>query len=305
MFRELIDIPHSMNWTKVEEINKGWSKDKKYYIETVGGEKQLLRLSDISQFDIKKRDYQILENLMDLDILMSKPLDFGVCCNDECVYMLLTWIEGDDAMDVIPKLVTEDQYKLGLKAGKSLRLMHQIPIENNGLSWSEHFNKKIDRNIRNYMSCEIKFENDHKVIEYIEENRVLLENRPVSLQHGDYHIGNMILNEAGEIGIIDFNRLDFGDPWEEFNRMTWCASASRHFATGIINGYFEGEVPNEFFKLMALYIGSNQLSSIPWAIPYGEEDVQTMLKQAAEVLESYKNFESYIPKWYLSNYKYE
>ncbi|HAX73499.1 MAG TPA: phosphotransferase family protein, partial [Firmicutes bacterium] len=33
------DIEQAKTWRKVEKINKGWSSDTKYYIETHDGEK--------------------------------------------------------------------------------------------------------------------------------------------------------------------------------------------------------------------------------------------------------------------------
>ena len=41
----------------------------------------------------------------------------------------------------------------------------------------------------------------------------------------------------------------------------------------------------DFWKLLALYICSNTLGSLPWAIPFGEGEIQVMRKQAAQVLE--------------------
>jgi len=52
---------------------------------------------------------------------------------------------------------------------------------------------------------------------------------------------------------------------------------------------------------MALYIASNQLSSIPWAIKFGNKEISTMLRQAKNVLEWYDGFEACVPKWYISN----
>ena len=46
----------------------------------------------------------------------------------------------------------------------------------------------------------------------------------------------MIITPENKLGIIDFNRFDYGDPWEEFNRIVWCAQASTEFASGYING---------------------------------------------------------------------
>ena len=52
------------------------------------------------------------------------------------------------------------------------------------------------------------------------------------------------------------------------------------FASGMADGYFDNNVPPDFWRLLALYIGSNTLASLPWAIPFGEEEVQTMRRQA-------------------------
>lgn len=296
------EISDSCTWNTIKLINKGWSNDKKYYIETNKGRHLLLRVSDISQYENKKRDYEVIKQLDEFDILMSRPIDFGICNNGKEVYTLLTWIDGKDAEAILPTLTDREQYNLGYKAGEVLRKMHQIPSPENQRPWTERFNCKIDRNIKAYEACDIKFQGADKIINYIDKNRHLLENRKQSFQHGDYHVGNMIVTEHGEIGIIDFNRLDFGDPWEEFNRISWCADISKLFASGRIDGYFDDDVPDSFFRLMALYIGSNQLSSIPWAIPYGQAEIDTMLKQAQNVFKWYDSFQTYIPKWYVLNY---
>lgn len=296
------EIPDSCKWKTVEAINKGWSSDKKYYIQTTDGRELLLRISDIRQYGNKKQDFEAIKQLDKIDILMSRPIDFGICNNGQSVYSLLTWIKGEDAKTVLPALSNKEQYSLGVKAGKILRTIHQIPAVKNQMTWPERFNRKINRNITFYKACGISLEGADKIIEYIEQNRHLLENRPQCFQHGDYHVGNMIIAKSGELGIIDFDRLDSGDPWEEFNRITWCADISAAFASGRINGYFDHDVPALFFRLMALYIASIQLSSIPWAIQFGREEVNTALRQAENVLEWYDGFETYMPKWYVSTH---
>lgn len=54
----------------------------------------------------------------------------------------------------------------------------------------------------------------------------------------------------------------------------------------------------EFWKLLAVYIGSNTLSSLPWAIPFGEAEITTMRNQAAEILQWYDNMKNPVPTWY-------
>ena len=126
----------------------------------------------------------------------------------------------------------------------------------------------------------------------------MLKNRPQTYQHGDYHVGNMMIDSNGQLQIIDFNRDDYGDPWEEFNRIVWCAQASPQFASGMVDGYFDGQVPMLFWQLLAFYIASNTLSSLPWAIPFGEGEIQVMRRQAAEVLEWYDGMRNVVPTWY-------
>lgn len=295
------EIPDSCKWKIVEAINKGWSNDQKYYIQTTDGRELLLRISDIGQYENKKQDFEAIKQLDKIDVLISRPIDFGICNNGQSVYSLLTWIKGEDARTVLPELSNKEQYQLGVKAGEALRIMHQIPAAKNQMSWSERFNRKINRNITYYKACGIHLKGADKIIEYIEQNRCLLENRPQCFQHGDFHVGNMIVTKSGGLGIIDFDRLDYGDPWEEFNRITWCADISAPFASGRIKGYFGHYVPALFFRLMALYIASAQLSSVPWSIQFGQEEVRTALRQAENVLEWYDGFETYIPKWYVSD----
>lgn len=83
--------------------------------------------------------------------------------------------------------------------------------------------------------------------------------------------------------------------WEELNRIVWSATVSPHFATGQLNGYFGGRPPIEFFRLLAFYISSNTLSSIYWAIPFGENEVTTMKNQARDVFSWFDNMSNPVP----------
>lgn len=295
----LKDIIGYDSFHKIEFINKGWSSDKKYYIETIQGERLLLRVADISNYDDKKREFKIIKEVSELGITMSQPRGFGICNKEKNVYLLLTWCEGEDAEVVLPNLTENEQYGLGVTSGKILRQIHSISAPKEIESWDKRFNRKVNNKIEKYNVCDIKIDGDDRIIGYIENNRHLLTDRPQCYHHGDYHVGNMIISSDNDLSIIDFNRPDFGDPWEEFNRIVWSATVSPHFATGQLNGYFGGEPPIEFFQLLAFYISSNTLSSIYWAIPLGEKEVITMKNQAKNVLLWFDHMNNPIPTWYL------
>lgn len=298
------DIKEYSSFKKIEPVNKGWSNDKKYYIETVDGRKLLLRVTDISEYERKKAEFEMMKQVAALGVPMSQPLDFGICDNGKSVYSLLTWCDGEEAEIALLRMTETEQYVLGIKSGEILKKIHSIPAPKDQEEWSIRFNRKTNYKIEKYKACGIKFDGDDKIIGYIENNCHLLSGRPQCYQHGDYHVGNMIISLDNTLSIIDFNRPDFGDPWEEFNRIVWSAAASPHFATGQIRGYFGGEPPIEFFKLLAFYISSNTLSSIYWAIPFGEEEITKMKNQAGDVLTWFDNMNNPVPTWYLKDFMF-
>jgi aminoglycoside phosphotransferase (APT) family kinase protein len=279
-----------------QPIQKGWSEDKKYCVTDEKGEKFLLRVSPMEQYDRKKREYRLMEQVAALGVPMCKPVAFGTA--EEGVYSVQTWIDGVDAEENIHRFTEEEQYAYGFEAGRILKEMHKIPAPKDREDWETYFNRKIDRKIKMYEECPIKYKNGQAFLDYIAGHRALLSGRPQTYQHGDYHIGNMMIGKDQKLYIIDFNRYDFGDPWEEFNRIVWCAQAAPFFATGMVNGYFHNAVPMQFWKLLALYISSNTLSSVPWAIPFGETQIQVMMTQAEEILRWYDNMTRPIPTWY-------
>lgn len=277
-------------------IDKGWSADRKFCVRTADGEKYLLRISSADRLARKQREFEKMEAVSRLGVPMCLPLEFGTC--EEGVYAILSWIDGEDAEEAIMAMPQERQYSYGLDAGRILAKIHTVPAPADAPDWESRFNAKIDRKISMYTACPLKYEGGEAFLDYLARNRHLLKNRPQSYQHGDYHIGNMMLSRSGVLTVIDFDRDDFGDPWEEFNRIVWCAQAAPTFASGMVDGYFGGEVPMEFWKLLALYICSNTLSSLPWAIPFGDKEIQVMRQQAAQVLQWYDGMQQVVPAWY-------
>ena len=239
-----------------------------------------------------------MHRVAELGVPMCDPLEFGTC--DKGVYSIQTWIDGEDAETIMPHCPAAKQYAYGMDAGRFLRKIHSIPAPETQEDWEARFNRKIDRKIVLYEACPIKYENGQAeaFIDYINSNRSLLRGRPQTFQHGDYHIGNMMIGRNGKLYIIDFNRCDFGDPWEEFNRIVWCAQKAPVFASGMVDGYFDGAVPMGFWQLLALYISSNTLSSLPWAVPFGEKEIATMRNQANDVFNWYKGMSDPVPAWY-------
>lgn len=287
------------DFAEVKKIEKGWSHEQKFQVTDQEGVNYLLRISPMEQYEQKKAEFENMQMVSALGIPMCQPIEFGAC--EEGVYSLQSWIEGTDAEDAVKTLEDKDVYRYGYEAGEILHKLHSIEALEGIYEWEPFFNQKMNRKIENYQNCPLKYEKGELFITFIEENRHLLKGRPVTYQHGDFHIGNLMIDKNGNLIVIDFNRNEYGDPWEEFNRIVWCAQKAPLFATGMVDGYFGGDVPMEFWKLLALYISSNTLSSLPWAIPFGEEEIEVMQKLASDVLEWYDDMKCVVPTWYRKN----
>lgn len=294
----MIKIEGFDSFVKSEELNKGWSDDEKTVLTDKRGNKYLLRINEVSLYARKEIEFQFMHELLEMKVPTSKPVTFGITEDGLKVYTLLSWCEGADMEAVLPALSEEDQYRLGFESGLILKKIHSLKTNTEAEDWETRFGRKARNKIKQYLECPIHFDGDEKLINYLNNHMDLLKMRPQTFQHGDYHIGNMVYDTQQGLSIIDFNRYDCGDPWEEFNRIVWSAPVSPIFASAQIHGYFDNKVPIEFFKLLLFYVSSNMLGSFPWAMNIGKNQIEVMKKQAQEILDWYEGFTTVIPSWY-------
>lgn len=279
-----------------EEIRRGWSADRKYRAVAADGTPYFLRLSPPEQLARRRREFAYMRQVQNLGVSMSDPIEFGLC--QEGSYTLLRWIGGRDAELVLPELDEAAQYVWGRKAGRMLRTIHTIPAPEGIGSWTHRFGQKLEKKLAAYESCPLQFDGGERLRAFVLQNRHLLQDRPQTFQHGDFHCGNLMFEEEMRLTVIDFDRADFGDPWYEFNRIIWDGRAAPEYARGMVDGYFDGEVPGEFWGILALYLCQNMLASLPWAVTFGDREVRTAMENVQRVLDWYGNMTRTVPNWY-------
>ena len=293
------DIKEYRTFKRIDEIAEGWSTDKKFYVETKDAQKLLLRIADRKLEKQKKLEYDRLKAIAGNAFPMAKPLSFGVCNDGESVYTLLTWVDGVPLSTQLRKMIPADQYSVGLLAGKMLKAIHETPVVDKQIpTQQQRIDHKLNK-VKMYETSYVRASGDEDVIAYVKDNIDKIYNTPPAYKHGDFHSGNLIWTPDGSIGLIDFNRIDCGDRYEDFRHIQlYDAEISVPFATGVIDGYFDTAVPDEFWEVLAIYVAQTAMTAINWSERFGVDEVEPMQHKFRKAYEDYKGFKKVIPSWY-------
>lgn len=281
---------------EMQPIHKGWSKDKKYYVLDERGQAYLLRVSDLDMLEARQANIAFLQEAQKMKLPLPIPVELD--CNGQEVHLLLQWIDGEDLSSALARLTPDEIYRHGLEMGHTLQRLHHLAIDQTRLDWSSFYQKKIDAKLKAYKACPEPYEDGQVLVDFVEQHRHLLEGRPIAHQHGDFHIGNMLLGKDNRVYLIDVDRQDVGDPWEEFNRIFFTVEVSPLLASAMLDGYFEGNIPSDFWQLLALYVATNCLASLPWAYQVDPLQVPVMREQAKAILSCYRRMQVTVPSWY-------
>lgn len=296
------DIVGSERWVKIEKIERGWSNDDKFYIETYDNQKLILRTANIEKFKEKQKEFSIIKKYAKTGIHMSQPIGFGTYDDNKKVYMLLTWIEGEDLEGALMYLNKEKQYLLGREAGNILKKIHRIKVVKEDVPKQSKVEKKL-KQLEKYETSNVRIKNDELAVHFIKNNiDKIWRNNPV-YQHGDFHPGNMVLTPNMQLGVIDFNRWEVGDPYEEFYKLeSFATEVSIPYCIGQIDAYFDDCIPSDFWETLAVYVAHATLYSIKWAESFGQQEIANMIRICHKSMYHYNNFKSNVPLWYKSNY---
>ena len=287
----------------VHRIEKGWSNNDKYMLDT-GVEKYLLTIFEPRQYDQKVKQLEVMEKLKALEVSVPKPIE--IVKDENHGYMVVTYIEGQDGEESLKVMGEEAQYRMGIEAGKELKKMHRLAAPKEIGDWYERKKNKHLKYMSWYNESKIRLKNEGKIIAFMEKHMDLMIGRPNLFQHDDFHGGNIIVKNGKIAGVIDFDSMDWGDPIHEFVKIgTISRFISIPFSMGQIHGYLGTSKPSEsFWRLYALYHGMTAISTVVWAQRFHGDRVEEAMEGTEEMLEDHDYFDRIIPKWYTDTLKY-
>ncbi len=285
-------IFNSNNWISIDKISEGFSSDIKYRVIDKDNQVFLLRICSIEKYEKIKMQFKLLSKLKNMNT--PKPISFGLTNNNK-VYILLTWVNGVDAINKIKDFDLLKQYSLGVDAGKVLKKIHNLKPKK--IVSNDNYKEKILKKINKFNELNYNLDKKDIVINYILDSFDRIKEKQITINHGDYHLGNMVIDED-KIGIVDFDKLGENDKYDDFKPFCWNVLRSPMFQNGLINGYFNNKVPDDFFYKLSVYAAESLISHLPWAIKFGEEEIKIATDIYYKMLEWYKDFTITIPTWY-------
>jgi len=281
-------------------LDKGYSADRKYVLRADSGTGYLLRVSDIAEERARRADFELVSRLSETGVACPRPICFDTSPEQGVCFMVLAYLPGDCARDVLPKMTPAQQYAVGHQAGEELAKIHCALAPADRVDDYAVRGDKYVRHQRLVQESGLSFRGQDRAEKYVAAHLDLLKDRPTTFRHGDYHPGNLIVQGEVLVGAVDFNRCDWGDPIDDFFKIAFFgAPLSPDYALGQVVGYFGGDPPDGFWPLYNLYVAMVLPADIVWTQQHYPQHLSASL-HLIEVITSTHDFEDGgAPAWWL------
>jgi len=286
---------------RAHRIEAGWSDDDKFRLESAEGI-TLLRISPAAAYERKQAEFTQVARLHDASPpSFPAAVEHGLSPDGTHCFVRYTWLEGTPAREVVASWTEEARHQLGREAGRLLRLAHSLPQT---LTVDSHalIARKIEHRAREMREQNLEFPGYATMLAYLQANLDRLRDTPTCYRHGDYHLGNLLVTNRGDLRVIDFNRSDFGDPGEDFNRLfTFSRQICPAFARGQIQGYFDGDPPDGFFAHALIYVLMDAAFGLLWARRFGDREVAVQHALIEQVMGDFNHLKTDVPRWWTAH----
>lgn len=243
-------------------LAEGYSTDLKYVASSRSGD-LLVRISPLSEKEQRIFEFGSIAKLREHGVRCSEPIAFDSF--EEWCFGVYGFIPGTCSLDGITEMTQEQQHAFGCAAGEQLRLIHDALQAPFAVDDFELRGGKYRKHTAELAALGLPLSGHRLAHHYVTRNLHLLKGRPTTFRHGDFHLGNLIADGPNLVGVIDFNRCDWGDPYDDFYKTAYFgAPYSAKYARGVVQAYFGGEPPPEFWPIYNVYVAAVLPADMVW-----------------------------------------
>ncbi len=125
----------------------------------------------------------------------------------------------------------------------------------------------------------------------------MLKNVTTSVVHGDIHAGNIMIRPEGQMVFIDLDVCDNGLSWYDLASNS-CLLNNDDYYTGLVNGYFENNIPEEFWKVYTFCGCLYCLDYIQYSIRTDNLGLSHGLSATNNFINTTNELNGEVPNWY-------
>lgn len=268
-------------------LDDGQGEQRRYLIIS-GGEKYLLVEASMDLYYRKDLQFFYLRDIAGVDIIMPKILHKNCQKNldgEEKFFHVFSYVDGQPLGEYLKTADSASAYGMGVQAGESLKKLHSAKMDRHAMPWWHLGRWHYERYLREYQPSP-EFD---KAFESYKSYYPLLDGRQSSFVHGSVKIDSFLVCDGGKVGFGTFDEIGTGDPWFDFCFCSVMAMENADFVNGLIDGYFENNVPELFFKLLKFYTAELVFTDLRTK---GEAEL------IGRIRDFYDDFELDVPKWY-------
>lgn len=298
--KKLNEIPGLKGISKIQPL-KGLSHGNKYYVKSNKGQEMILVIGDASAQYRMKDEMRWINYLEVCGIPTNRLLNFGTYDSGQKFYMILSWLPGIDAQQIIRNQSYVVCNQLGKKAGELLRKIHSLPL-NLDMPYYITLSEEIDACIAECSNDDLllnKYPAMEVFIRFLDDNKGYWTTKSTpKLLHGDYHSSNVIFSK-GNASVIDWFYGTIGDPIEDFVRNVISSESSKYYASSLIDSYYNDNVPEEFWGSLAIYTAIHELRITKYDFStVSHNGISFVEHQHKLVLQEYGGMKTIVPSYY-------
>lgn len=210
---------------------------------------------------------------------------------------LYVWLDGENLRSFLHNKTEISCYEYGIKSSKLLNKLHEVNVSN----VVARFN--VDNYITDILAilrsneCILKHKNIW--LDLVVENADILKiKKKDSIIHFDFKPKNIMVSND-KLLLIDFDSFSIGNPWFDFYDKGLAIYKERQaFNKGVIDGYFNNNIPNNFWMFLKIISICTMIQMSAWSINKMKQDYIFSIEK--HLLRSYSDDSNNIPKWYES-----